>query len=82
VKFVEVPEGAKNGDRVTFEGLPVVAPATASQVTKKKIAETVIFGGMLKTVEGGVCTYEGKNKMIIENCGHCSAPVPTGYNVA
>jgi len=41
VKFVEVPAGAKPGDRVSFEGLPVEPPATAKQVEKKKIAEQV-----------------------------------------
>lgn len=41
MKFVEVPAGAKPGDRVSFEGLPVEPPATAKQVEKKKIAEQV-----------------------------------------
>lgn len=38
---MEVPAGAKPGDRVSFEGLPVEPPATAKQVEKKKIAEQV-----------------------------------------
>jgi hypothetical protein len=41
VKFVVPPKGSKPGDRVTFEGLPVVAPASGAQIAKKKIAETV-----------------------------------------
>jgi hypothetical protein len=41
VKFVEPPAGSKPGDRVTFEGLPIVPPASAAQIGKKKIAETV-----------------------------------------
>lgn len=82
MKFVQVPQGAKNGDRVTFDGLPQVPAASASQITKKKIAETVIFGGMLKTIENGECTFEGTNKMVVENCGTCTAPVPAGYTVA
>jgi methionine--tRNA ligase beta chain len=82
VKFVEVPAEAKKGDRIIFEGLPVIPPATASQITKKKIAETVIFGGQLKTIENGECTFNGVNRMMIENCGPCTAPVPAGYTVA
>lgn len=56
-------------------------------MAKKKIAETIIFGGHLTTIagEGGsaVCTYMGANAMVIDGCeGACTAPVPAGYTVA
>jgi hypothetical protein len=41
VKFVEPPQGSKPGDRVAFDGLPTEPPASAKQVEKKKLAETV-----------------------------------------
>ena len=59
----------------------------ACKVTKKKMAETIIFGGMLTTVAGegegsAVCSYQGTNAMVIDGCGKCTAPVPAGYTVA
>jgi hypothetical protein len=86
VKFVEVPPGSKPGDLVSFEGLPKQQPVSASQIAKKKIAETVIFGGQLTTISGEAhlahCTFMGENKMQVEGIGYCSAPVPAGFNVA
>jgi len=57
-------------------------------VTKKKLAETVIFGGQLTTIVGAgggnaLCTFGGANAMVVEGCeGACTAPVPAGYTVA
>ncbi|EGB10476.1 hypothetical protein AURANDRAFT_5349, partial [Aureococcus anophagefferens] len=58
VKLLEVPPGAKNGDRVAFGDLPVVPPAAPSAVQKKKLLEKVI--GFLKTDGDGVATVLGK----------------------
>ena len=58
VKLLEVPAGAKNGDRVAFGDLPVVPPAAPSAVQKKKLLEKVI--GFLKTDGDGVATVLGK----------------------
>ena len=58
VKLLEVPAGAKNGDRVAFGDLPVVPPAAPSAVQKKKMLEKVI--GFLKTDGDGVATVLGK----------------------
>jgi len=91
VKFVDPPAGAKPGDRVTFQGLPIVEPATAAQIMKKKVAEAVIFGGQLTTAaslngsSGGAvttCTFQGVHAMVVEGIGECTAPVPAGFVVA
>ncbi|KAH8063108.1 tRNA binding protein [Aureococcus anophagefferens] len=58
VKLLEVPAGAKNGDRVAFGDLAVVPPAAPSAVQKKKLLEKVI--GFLKTDGDGVATVLGK----------------------
>jgi aminoacyl tRNA synthase complex-interacting multifunctional protein 1 len=80
VKFVEVPAGSAPGERVLFEGLTGKA-ATPKQIEKKKIAKTIIFGGQLQTIDGGVCTYQGKIKMLLRG-GPVTAPVPAGFAVA
>jgi len=93
VKFVDPPKGAKPGDRVTFQGLPVIEPATPAQIAKKKVDQNVIFGGQLTTAlvddgSGGtaggaaVCTFKGLNAMVVEGAGTCTAPVPAGYTVS
>jgi len=90
VKLVEPPAGAKVGDRVTFEGLPESEPASPAQMAKKKIPDTVVFGGQLVTVmKGGVTVgaFKGENAMVVASChgsgkGHVTAPVPAGYTVA
>ena len=80
VKFVEVPAGSEPGERVMFEGMSG-EPMTPKQIEKKKVAKTIIFGGQLKTIEGGVCTYQGTAKMLLKG-GPVTAPVAAGFTVA
>lgn len=56
VQFVEPPEGAQVGERITVQGFEG-EPATENQVLKKKILEAVFPD--LKTNGDGVATYKG-----------------------
>ena len=80
VKFVEAPAGSTPGERVVFEGLSG-EPASAKQIQKKKIDQTIIFGGQLVTIDGGICTYKGKTRMMLKG-GVVKAPVSAGFTVA
>jgi len=51
VKLLDIPENAKVGERVTFNGFKG-EPANSSQVAKKKILEKLAPG--LRTDENGV----------------------------
>ena len=51
-------------------------------MAKKKLAETVIFGGQLTTVAGGACTFKGVNAMVVGHHGPVTAPVEAGFTVA
>ena len=50
--LLRAPEGAKNGDRATFAGLPDAAPATPNQMNNKKLWQTA--QPALTTSGGGV----------------------------
>ena len=56
VQFVEPPEGAAIGERITVEGFDG-EPATENQIIKKKMMEAIFPD--LKTDENGVATYQG-----------------------
>ena len=58
VELLEVPAGAKNGDRVSFGDLANADAAKPASVQKKKLLEKVI--GFLKTDSKGVATMLGK----------------------
>ncbi|KAJ1458042.1 hypothetical protein M885DRAFT_513586 [Pelagophyceae sp. CCMP2097] len=72
IKFVEVPEGAVPGDRVSFGDLVNAAPASASNVVKKKLLEKVL--PFLKTDSTGVATCAGA-AFVIPGKGQCTAPL-------
>jgi len=57
VEFVEPPEDAPIGERITVEGCEG-EPETEQKIAKKKIFEKLV--GDLKTIEGGVASYKGK----------------------
>lgn len=77
VKFLEPPADAKVGDRVVLEGLDM-EPMTAAQVKKKKILEAALPD--LKTMDGGVATYNGMPLKVAG--GVVTAPVPEGYQIS
>lgn len=56
VKFVDPPEGAEIGERVTVAGFEG-EPATENQVIKKKMLDAIFPD--LKTNDEGVATYKG-----------------------
>jgi tRNA-binding EMAP/Myf-like protein len=78
VKFVAPPAGAPVGALVTFEGLPA-APASPSQVQKKKVFELV--APSLVTGAGGVCLC-GDRPFTVEGFGTCTAPVAEGLSIS
>jgi len=87
VKFIEPPVSSKIGDVISFEGLSEMKPLSPNQITKKKIAEKIIFGGQLYTItkdgdDSSFCTFNGVNKMQVEGCDYCTAPVPEKYIVS
>lgn len=68
VEFVTPPEGAKIGERVTFEGLSG-DPEPENKVAKKKILEKLAPD--LKTDENGVVVWKGVKSMT--TAGSCVA---------
>jgi aminoacyl tRNA synthase complex-interacting multifunctional protein 1 len=76
VQFVEPPEGAAIGERITVEGYDG-EPATENQVIKKKMLD-VIFPD-LKTNASGVATYKGIP--LSTSAGPCKPSLPNA-NVA
>lgn len=61
VDFLEPPEGAKIGERVTFEGLKNAPPASASRVNKKKLFPKA--AAELKTTDAKVAAHNGRPMM-------------------
>jgi len=69
VTFADVPAGAVNGERVSFEGFEGDA-ATPAQMEKKKVCEKVFPG--LVVGEDGTCAYNGVP--FKTSAGNCTAP--------
>ena len=67
---MEPPADAPIGERVTIEGIEgEFEPVSSTQAKKKKTWETVSKD--LKTVDGGVATWQGKKLMTSK--GPCKA---------
>jgi len=77
VKFVEVPEGAKPGDRVVFGDMPMDPPAEPGPCDKKKLFSKCQPHFNSK---GGVAMY--KDKPFVLPSGKCTAPVADGYSLS
>jgi len=75
-KFVEVPAGVPDGEKVTFEGFPGPA-STPAQVDKKKIFDSVAPG--LVVAEDGTCTWNGTP--FTTSKGVCTAPGMAGAHI-
>lgn len=71
VKFVEPPEGAEIGERITVEGFDG-EPATENQVIKKKMLEEIFPD--LKTNSSGIPEYKGK--ALSTSAGPCQPTLP------
>ena len=72
VEFVDVPEGAKNGERVFIEG-EVGEPMGPGGMKKKKIFEAC--AKELKTHGDKIATWQGKTMMT--SAGPCTVPTLT-----
>lgn len=77
VELVEAPADAPIGERVFIEGL-TGEPVSSTQVKKKKVWETVSKD--LKTAEGGVATWNGKE--IRTSTGVCKAASLVGVSIS
>ncbi|OWZ06433.1 Methionine-tRNA ligase, beta subunit [Phytophthora megakarya] len=73
VAFVTPPQGAKVGERVTFEGL-TGEPLSPAQVEKKKVL--TVLGDDMKTDDKGVAKW--KEHVFNTSAGPCTAPVTNG----
>ncbi|ETP48441.1 methionine-tRNA ligase, beta subunit [Phytophthora nicotianae P10297] len=73
VAFVTPPEGAKIGERITFEGL-TGEPFSPAQVEKKKVL--TVLGDDMKTDDNGVAKW--KEYVFGTSAGPCTAPVNNG----
>ncbi|KAH7473985.1 Methionine--tRNA ligase, cytoplasmic [Phytophthora ramorum] len=73
VAFVTPPEGAKIGERITFEGLSG-EPFSPAQVEKKKVL--TVLGDDMKTDDNGVAKW--KEHEFGTSAGPCTAPVNNG----
>lgn len=73
VAFVTPPEGAKIGERITFEGL-TGEPLSPAQVEKKKVL--TVLGDDMKTDDNGVAKW--KEHEFGTSAGPCTAPVNNG----
>lgn len=72
VEFVDIPAGAKPGDRIVGEGLAVVEVLSASQVEKQKAFETVGAGF---TVNSNGEAMWNDVKLVVQGLGAvCTAP--------
>jgi aminoacyl tRNA synthase complex-interacting multifunctional protein 1 len=71
VKFIEPPDDAKIGERVTVKGFDG-QPATENQIVKKKMLD-VIFPD-LKTNNDGVASYKGVP--LTSSSGPCKPSIP------
>jgi aminoacyl tRNA synthase complex-interacting multifunctional protein 1 len=70
VQFVEPPEGAQVGERITVEGFDGAA-ATENQIIKKKMLDAIFPD--LATDTNGVATYKGKP--LATSAGVCTSGV-------
>merc|ERR1719468_1127739 len=77
VKFVEVPAGAKPGERVVFGDLPMDTPAEPGPCDKKKLFSKCQPHFNSK---GGQAMY--KDKPFTLSSGVCLAPVADGYSLS
>lgn len=77
VELVSPPDGAEVGERVFIEGLTGDA-LSAAQVKKRKVWEAVSKG--LKTIDGGVATWDGKP--IMTSAGSCSVKSLVGAPIS
>lgn len=77
VKFVDVPAGAKVGDRVMFGDLAMQEAAPPNACEKKKL---FIKTQPHFTTKGGVAMY--KNQPLIVPAGQCTAPVADGWSLS
>lgn len=78
VELVSPPPDAIVGERVFIDGLGGGEPFSSAQVKKKKTWE--IVAGELKTGEGGVATWSGKE--IKTSAGLCSAASLVGAPIS
>jgi methionyl-tRNA synthetase len=78
VELVSPPSEAKVGERVFIEGLKKGEPQTSAQVKKRKTWEKVVSG--LKTIEGGIATWEGQ--AILTSSGKCAAASLVGATIS
>ena len=77
VELVCPPDDAPVGERIYIDGLSG-EPHSSAQVKKKKIWDTVAKG--LKTGEGGVATWDGKE--IVTSVGPCKAASLVGAPIS
>jgi len=77
VKFVEVPAGAKPGDRVIFGDLGMEDPAPPNNCEKKKL---FVKAQPHFTTKDGICMY--KNHPFTLAAGQCTAPVADGWSLS
>ena len=77
VELVSPPADAAVGERVFIDGLSG-EPVSSTQVKKKKVWESVSKG--LKTEEGGVATWDGKE--IKTSGGVCAAASLVGAPIS
>jgi len=77
VELITPPEGSKIGERVFIEGL-TGEPQSSAQVKKRKTLAKV--SKQLKTGDGGVATWDGKN--IQTSAGACTAASLVGAPIS
>ena len=80
VEFVEPAEGSKIGERIFLEGddpSALAEPASASQVTRKKVFQKVAVD--LRVDSSGTAVWQGKK--LQSSGGSCQAPTLTNVGV-
>uniref|UniRef100_A0A7S3JTU4 tRNA-binding domain-containing protein n=1 Tax=Aureoumbra lagunensis TaxID=44058 RepID=A0A7S3JTU4_9STRA len=80
VVFVDPPSGAKPGDRVYFEGLSNVSPASEKQCDKQKLFTKV--QPAFNTKCNGQCFYKNHIFRIPGIDAPCTAPIPDGATLS
>jgi len=79
VELIAPPDDAPIGERVALEGVDeTFEPQTANQAAKKKTWKKV--AEELKTIDGGIATWQGKN--IITSKGPCKAASLVGVPIS
>jgi hypothetical protein len=79
VELVCPPDDAAIGERVTIEGLEgTFEPLSSAQTKKKKTMDIVAKD--LKTVEGGIATWQGKAMMTTK--GPCKVATLVGASIS